>query len=305
MASYTETFTGQTTGSASSTFTSRYASVSAATIENPSIGEQDSRVLQMASTDSGFQMWSMDAVDSDGTRADSEVLARFWVTADNYAEWNICMRASGSSGSETCYYFGINSAHSLSIYRYNSGSASALRYEDANTGPCGWSSFIDNAHLDTPDGYWLWVRARVNGTGATVTASVKVWGEGQEEPPDWGFSVADTNASRITSAGWTGIGKGQYSGTTYWDMVSVATNGDTASIPAGTSTVRITTAAAEALVTDNSTPVRMTTIAAEALVTDNSTPVRMTTTSVEVLMDIEPPTGGGGGPSVVVCSIVM
>ena len=140
----------------------------------------------------------------------------------------------------------------------------------------------------------------INGTGATVTIQVKVWADGQEEPADWTVEYSDTSASRITAAGWVGVGRSEHKGATWFDAVGVGTNGDTAPIPAGTSAIRETTINAQALVTNDATPVRLTTINAQALMKNDATPVRLSTINAQVMYTIRPPR-----PQTVVCVITQ
>ena len=290
MANYTETFSGQTTGANSTTFTNRFQSETHISVENPSIGEQDSRVLQFASgaTEQEY-LQSMDAIDSDGNRDNCEILTRFQQSADSGQGFKLWARASGSGGNETGYAVFMGATGWIYIYRYINGSGNQLAGTPVNSGgflfapPVGdWTAF--------PPNEWVNCRFRVNGTGATVTLQVTIWKDG-DVVPGWYLEYADSNASRITSAGWVGVGQYANGAALYYDAVAVATNGDTAVLPAGTSNVRATTVVAEALTTNNSTPVRITGVSTEALVTNNATPVRVTGMAVEVMYTAAAPTG--------------
>ena len=169
MATYTETFSGQTTGSNSTTFTNRWATESSISVENPAIGEQDNRVLQYTTGDSiGYRLQSMDAVDSDGTRDNCEIVVRSRFTVDDDNNIYLIGRASGSSGSETAYTLYISSTGLLSISRLNSGSLTSIATIDTESWVCPWVLTTPEYNFHPID-QWLYFRFRVNGTGSTVT----------------------------------------------------------------------------------------------------------------------------------------
>lgn len=305
MATYTETFSGQTTGSNSTTFTNRYTSETSISIENPAIGEQDDRVLRFTTGDStGYYLQSMDAVDSDGNRDNCEIVTRVMQTVDDDRNWYVYGRASGSATSETCYYFTINSTGLLVIARINSGAGyTVLDSVNSEAWECPLVYMPDQSDWSyCPTNRWVNVRFRINGTGATVTLQAKVWLDHQEEPSGWLLEASDTDASRITSAGWVGVGRWNNTGTVYYDAVGVGTNGDTAPFPSSTANIRLTTSTAAALAKYDATPVRLTTAALETLAANDATPIRFTTCSVSVLMTLGT-TSGATGP--VVCTIIM
>lgn len=279
MTTYTETFTGQTTGSNSTSFTDRYDAESNVSIENPALGEQDDRVLRFNTGDSGFIFQSMDAIDSDGNRDNCEILARFQVATDAAQEFVLVGRASGSGGSETCYSFKVNASGYFQILRNDSGTptnvAQGIQSDDRGQSPGStkespWITWRGDDFNMTPDDVWLYARFRINGTGATVTLSAKVWYDGQPEPSSWTLTGTDTSGSRITTAGWCGVAKEGFSGATYYDFVSVGTNGDTAPV------------------TDSTDPIRLTTVNAHILQQDETGPIRLTTVNAHVLYTVSP-----------------
>jgi hypothetical protein len=284
MANYTETFTGQTTGANSTTHTNRWATETTISVENPALLEQDDRVLQFAAGDSGYQLQSMDSVDGDANRDNSEILCRFRVTTDDDNSAWLVARASGSGGSETGYGLHVGSGATVALGRLNAGSYTSLDTIDADRiGESPWASFLGDTFTYTPPNIWLWARLRVNGTGATVTVNGRVWVDGQEEPTDWTLSASDTSASRITAAGWSGFGRFVTTGVTYLDMMAVGTNGDTAVAAAGTDPVRVTTVSANTLQQNEATPVRVTSTNAQVLHQNEATPVRVTSVNAQVI----------------------
>lgn len=99
------------------------------------------------------------------------------------ASWDAgpCVRLSGTSGSETCYYLDVSGTQDLVVYRRIAGT-------DTSVGA------LVQAHSNG-DIYAL----QVSGTGATVT--LKVFRNGTQV----GSDLSDTSGSRITAAGQTGV----------------------------------------------------------------------------------------------------
>lgn len=284
MANYTETFSGQTTGANSTTFTNRWASESNISVENPAIDEQDDRVLRYNTGDTGLLLQSMDSVDADGNRANSEIVCRIRYAGDHDNILHPVLRASGAGTTETGYQLHLRSNGNLTIGRYNSGTYTAIATGinlDGQASP--WAQFYGDTFTFCPANEWLLMRFRVNGTGATVTLQGKIWGDGDEEPADWTIDTTDTDASRITAAGWTGLGRTAHDAAAYLDAIGVGTNGDTAVLPAGTSAVRITQATGNVLLQDDTTPVRITQATANVLHNKNDTPIRITQATANVL----------------------
>jgi hypothetical protein len=155
-----------------------------------------------------------DAVDSDGTRADCELLVRFKgsVGIGSLLRGGVVARASGSAASETGYTCGISDTE-LRIGRYRAGVSTQIAITSG---------------LGLGTGFY-WIRFRVNGTGATVTLQAKIWADGGSEPGSWNLNTTDTSADRVTAAGWCGLFSFSDS-TKVWRDLAVATNGDTATM---------------------------------------------------------------------------
>lgn len=281
--------------------TSRWATDSGCTVENPALGEQDSRVLQWATgAGAGWRFFSLDAVDGDSNRANCEILARFRVEGDDDNLFWAVGRASGSSGSENGYFAGMSSDGTIKIGRMNAGTFTSLVSINADI----YMSNLLNGQQDnfnySPYDVWLNCRFRINGTGATVTLQAKFWGQYAEEPEQWILEYADTDASRITGNGWVGQAKFNDTWQSYLDSIAVATNGDTALGTAGTENIRVTAANVNVLLQDDTTPVRVTAVNANVLLQDDAAPVRVTAVAVNVLYLIAPPR-----PQCVICTITQ
>ena len=291
MTTYTTTFSGQTTASAPTNFTDRYDANTDVTIENPALGEEDDRVLEFGTGDSGDVFYSFDDVDGDANRDNCEVLCRFRVTGSDSRLAIVRVRASGTSGSDkTCYDFYINSG-SIAVARWVSGSGTVLGTVDADGLGSTLARTSNTSFNSFPPNQWAWARFRVNGTGATVTLQGKFWCDGREEPTDWQLDITDTAANRITSAGWIGLAKRIFTQTTYLDYFSVGTNGDTVSEVAGSGDIRATHLAAEVLYGADP-DVRITETSASVAYTEEDA-VRATSLSASVLYTIAPPPSTG------------
>lgn len=282
MATYTETFTGQTTGANSTTFTNRYAAESNISVENPAVGEEDDRVLRFNTGDSGIQLQSFDSVDGDGNRDNCEIVCRYYPTNDDDNQQLMIARASGSGSSETMYFCGINTGGTFYVGRYNSGSLTTIATGSDVDKTGAWFDWASDTYNFTLSNQFLWMRFRVNGTGATVTLQAKFWADGQNEPSAWDIDTTDTTGSRITAAGWIGFGRSIHTGASYLDYFSVGTNGDSPTIAAGDSPVRVTQVTAHALYQDNTTPVRVTQVTAHVLYTEAANPKTVTQQVAEV-----------------------
>ena len=287
MTTYTTTFSGQTTASAPTNFTDRYDSNTDVTIENPALGEEDDRVLEFGTGDSGDVFYSFDDVDGDANRDNIEVLCRFQLTGSNSREAVVRVRASGTSNSDkTCYDFYIN-VGSIAVVRWVSGSGSVLGSADADNviSTLAWTS--SNAFNSFPPNLWAWARFRVNGTGATVTLQGKYWCDGYDEPTDWQVDTTDTSGSRITAAGWVGFAKRSFTQTAYLDYFSAGTNGDTVSVATGGAAIRATHSMAEVLVHPDNAEARVTQVNASVLYDPNAE-ARVTQVNASVLYSIAP-----------------
>lgn len=268
MTTYAKDFSDElTTGVFASDFTARYATMTNWTIEAPTDAEDD-RVFR-STGDSGLQLASWDDVDGDANRANSDIVMRFKKDGDAAQEFYVWTRASGSSGSETGYCLYVTTGGIMTVLRYNSGSPTTVidTNQDLNTDGVAnpWTQFSDDADpsftYDIPN-LWVYVRFRVQGTGATVTIEARCWIDGVQitnEPDFWLVWDDDTSASRITSAGWIGVGRAAHTNQLDIDYFAVGTNGDTAPINASTNTtVRISTVFVEAIGQEANPEVQMT-----------------------------------------------
>lgn len=281
--------------------TSRWAADSGCTVENPALGEQDSRVLQWTTgAGTSWRFFSLDAVDGDSNRANFEILARYRVEGDDDNLFWLIGRGSGSSGSENGYACGMSSDGTIKIGRLNAGTFTALVSVNADI----WQSQLLNGSADnfnfSPYDEWFNCRFRVNGTGATVTVQAKFWRQFAAEPEQWTLEASDTDASRIVAAGWLGQAKYNDTWDSYLDSIAVATNGDTAVGAAGTENIRATAVNANVLLTDATGPVRLTAANVNVLGASDAGPVRLTAAVVNVLYHIAPPR-----PQTVICTITQ
>jgi hypothetical protein len=281
MTTYTETFAGMTTGIDPTNFTNRFAAESGMSVEANTEAEDD-RVLRSDGTDTGDQLFSFDDVDGDADRDNCESLARFKVATDANGHWSMWARASGSAGAETGIELSIN-ATLLRIKRWNAGTptikGSNLSVDSPPSPWHRWTSDQSPSFTSTPADMWLYVRMRVNGTGATVTTQGRIWAVGQPEPTGWQITSADSDGSRITAAGWVGWGRNAHSGDTDLDYFSVGTNGDTV------------------VLADSAElgPVRLTQNMVLAAISDTNPPVRITGSYLQVIYTSD--LGGGAGSS--------
>jgi len=290
MTQYAKDFSDElTTGVYASDFTSRYSTTAEWTIEAPGDAEDD-RVFQ-GTSGAGIDLNSWDDIDGDANRDNCELLARWRISADvatNIPE--LFARASGSVGNETSYQLTTRSTGNWEFYRYNTGSFNAsgvtLNADGQGMPQTMFTSDRNPAHTHHALGLWQWARFRVNGTGATVTLQAKLWIDGingVNEPKDWMMTWADTTGSRITAAGWVGIGRQGHTGTLEYDYFAVGTNGDAAPLNASTNTVvRVTSIYAEVMGSEANPPVRVTQNFAEVFGSHSSPSARVTAVYVSV-----------------------
>jgi len=297
MTTYAKDFSDEgTTGIFATDFTARFAAMSEWTIEAPTDAEDD-RVFQAAASGTGLQLASWDDIDGDANRANSEIICRYRNSADQHTRPNLFLRASGSGGNEAGYDLMVDQFGQLEINRwaagvqtelldgYVSGNQQAPRYMYTMRLPY-WNDAVSDV--------WQYMRFRVNGTGATVTVQAKHWIDGingLNEPPWWEIDFEDTSGSRITAAGWTGVGSGTaHGGVLDIDYFGVGTNGDTALINASTNTtVRMTRLWAEIAGTEANPDTQLTNIVTEVLGRATNPNVQVTTCWVQVLHQRVPP----------------
>lgn len=211
MANYSETFDSAGTGSGlPSGWSARWANTTS--WERVDTGSGDIAVRRNTSS-AARSGASYDAVDSDSTRADADILVKIRTAsvASFQTHCGVFARASGSAGAETAYAAFIYGP-ALRIIKYNGGTATTI----STTSSLGLVA-------DT----WYWLRLRVNGT----TQQARIWLDGDSEPGTWDATGTD---SAITAAGWCGFFAFYASSTNQdWADFAVATNGDTAEMSAG------------------------------------------------------------------------
>jgi hypothetical protein len=269
MTQYFETFAGMTTGVDPTNFTNRFDTETGVTVEDPGSGDaEDQRALTITNADSGIILQSFDDVDGDNEE-NIDIAIRFRCGGGGLNEWKIFARSSGSAGSEEYYGLQISTTNSMRFVRSISGSETNINpLVDTDSGGQWWDKFHDFGS-NQPADEWLWVRMRVNGTGATVTLQARFWVDGQTESSIWDIDTTDTNAARIVTAGWCGVGRSGFTNTTEYDLVSMGTNGDVANLPVQTDGI-----------------IRNTQLAVQSLMTNSVTPVRNTQTAVQVLFSL-------------------
>lgn len=297
MTTYTTTFSGQTTGANPTNFTNRYDTETAVSVENPSIGESDSRLLQFGTGDSGDIFQSFDDIDGDANRDNIEILGKVRVAGDDYRNTIFRGRASGSSGgTKTCYDAYINT-DDFTISRWVNGSGTVLTSTPTETNS-PFSHVLGDTFIYLPANTWYWCRLRINGTGATVSIKAKWWLDTWGEPTDWTLEYDDTSASRITAAGWAGIAKRRFSVASYLDAFSAGTNGDTAPSPS-TSTARITALSAQ-VAQDPDPDMRITQLNANVMHSGNPD-MRITQLYASVMYSQASTTGSQTIPCIICC----
>lgn len=309
MTTYAKDFSDElTTGVFPSDFTARYSSMSDWTVEAPTDAE-DNRSFQSDGTGSGIQMASWDDIDGDANRDNCEILARWKHTSDVSNTLWLFGRASGSATSEDCYVFTIRSTGNISIFRYDSGTFNDITDSNINADSLAspvtiFTSDADPSFTHHPTGLWSYARFRINGTGATVTLRGKYWIDGismVNEPDWWMVEADDTDANRITAAGWVGVGRAGHTGTVDVDYFSVGTNGDTAPLNASTNTtVRVSTIYAEVLGQEANPNTQMSQHFTEVLGQATSPIMRVSGSYMKVLHKNNLSSGTGGGGQLIV-----
>jgi hypothetical protein len=266
MATYAKDFSDEgTTGVFASDFTVRYATMADWTIEATADAEDD-RAFRSDGTGSGTQLASWDDVDGDANRDNCELLVRYKVSSSADQAFEAWARASGSTSSETGYHIrNVSGVWRLyrSVSSYPGTNVALFTYDDVKGAPIS-TQYSPAETLTSPafptDAY-QWLRMRVNGTGATVTIQCRFWLDNDVEPTTWQIDYDDTNAARITAAGWIGFGRDAHSNTTDVDYFSVGTNGDAAPKNVSTNTIlRLTQSGAEVMIHDDDPEFRITNI---------------------------------------------
>jgi hypothetical protein len=138
-----------------------------------------------------------------GSIDDVEVLSKVRNTSNGASQNRLHLRASTTSVS--CYIAGLW-ANEVRLAKYVNGSFTTI------------SSYSYSMQA----GQWYWLRFRANGNNLYV----KIWKDGDDEPVGWDTTASDNSHS----SGEVGIGGWDMSGERYYDVFSVATDGETAPI---------------------------------------------------------------------------
>jgi hypothetical protein len=169
----------------------------------------------------GRGLVTMDAVDGDSNRANSEILVRVKLNnpSGGTASAGPALRCSGAAANESGYVCYVVS-NRLRITWYKGG-VSNTDHRESST-------------LTLTDGAWYWIRFRVENTTTPIALKARIWADGSGEPGTWNVDTTETNVggTSITAAGWSGMFA---FGATTWDTddIAVATNGDTATMSGG------------------------------------------------------------------------
>lgn len=151
--------------------------------------------------------------DEVGEAVDVEIVARTMSTSTASSQQRLVARASGDHRSETAY-----------MVDFLGSSIVVLRFVDGDSYSLGAISWDRSPHR------WTWVRFRVEGPFLYL----KVWEDGDLEPEEWSEVFEDHGIQR---PGGAGIGNAGGEGTRYYDQVSIAVGGETATTPASPPTV--------------------------------------------------------------------
>lgn len=106
--------------------------------------------------------------------------------------------------------------------------------EEINRGakrPHGIAMIRGEAHHPWTPGSWQWIRLKLVDIDGFVSASARVWKDGDNEPSIWKYDLPKTEPSSIIKAGFVGITGQIVGGIREYDVFSVGTNGDPAVVP--------------------------------------------------------------------------
>jgi hypothetical protein len=228
---------------------------------------------------------SLDAVDGDSNRSNSEVLLRWKFNGtETFANrvYGAVIRGSGSAGSENGYvvkcYHGSNNL-TMELTKFVSGTETTIKTNAALS------------HSDPQIGDYIYLRMRVNGSSIKarywVLSGANTEGTTQE-PAYWLIDETDTS---VTGNGWVGIYGEAASRNCETDWMSVGTNGDTAPFVVDTTaSTRISSQYAQVLAKDTSPEFRISSQYAQVLAKDTSPEFRISSQYLQVLYKAAPPT---------------
>lgn len=219
MANYNDNFssyavaTGVPTG-----FTARWVTTN---VTHSIVSGGADKFFRQSRSATGRGLVTIDSVDGDANRANSEVLVRVKLNnpSGGTAQAGPALRCSGAAGNESGYVC-YPVSNKLRITWYKAGVSNTDHRESAT--------------LSLTDGAWYWIRFRVENTTTPVALKARIWADGSGEPGTWNVDTTETNigGTSITTAGWSGMFA---FGATTWDTddIAVGTNGDTASMSGG------------------------------------------------------------------------
>ena len=280
MSTYTESTWGSSDGTYPSVLTKRWNTTNetlvAANSDSTATGDY---TFQQEWSVAAHRLNSLDAVDSDTNRSDSEVLVRFKYTdADTFTAipYGLVVRGSGSGGSETGYVLEMEHGNSqllLQLTEVSSGTRTIL--VDANA--------TLSYDMDPQSGDYIYIRFRVNGSSLKYrawTTESNQYGS-MQEPDFWWVEHTD---STHTANGWVGI-YGSYAARNFeTDWMSVGTNGDTAPFIADTTAeTRISQQMAQVLKQDATPATRISQQMAQVLTQDATPATRISQQMAQVL----------------------
>lgn len=222
MAQYFTDFSSATVDAAPAGWTPRWGSDASTWTVVEDAGATGGKALKAQdSSDAQIKGLSLDAVDTDEGRANSEVVLRWKSTG--FLQWLLVgafVRGSGATHATSNLYYG----------QYNHGSTGTGQRRIGKR-IAGAITTIQNAAYTVLADTWYWTRCRVNGT----TISVKHWEDGETEPEAWTFTSTQTNVAD----GWAGVFIGANSSNSpvsYIDLIGIGTDGDAAPTSAPSST---------------------------------------------------------------------
>lgn len=268
MATYSESFAGQTTGAFPTGFTDRWTSTGSTWAVREKTGALGGKVLEHTRTTTAIRGLSYDAP---GTDTDTEILFRFRSTSNAASQIGAVLRGSGAAGAGNGYVV-LNTAPpgaDLRISRMVGGAFTTLQSLDI---PTDWTANT-----------WYWVRFRVNGN----RLQAKIWNANVMEPAGWLLDVVDSSPSAINTGGWAGFCNQATTGTRDYDEVAVGTNGDTAAFPPS-EFARVTQSVALVLGQEVTTIPARITQSVKLAVAEFFADCRMTTAPLLVLADHVP-----------------
>jgi hypothetical protein len=225
LAAYTESAWGSTDATYPSVLTKRWVTTNETVVAANSDTSQTSDYdFETEWSVAGRRLNSLDAVDGDANRADSEILVKFSLNETSLVDfpYGLVIRGGGSAGSEDGYVVSIDEAGfddlRCNLSKYVAGTATTL------------ASGRIHDRFEYGSGDEMYLRFRVNGS----SLKAKLWNSRYSEPADW--DVEDTDTS-VTAAGWCGIWNFAANFLCKTDWISIGTNGDTAGFVVDTTSV--------------------------------------------------------------------